>query len=366
MRGYFIHQAGSGLGVQAKINSQVNVLSVLGEVACLPVNRTTLDKITERLPLCGCDLRAIRDAVIAPDFLYIRKWVTDREFIEFLSSVKAEHPDCVVLLEVPTYPYDAEMIARPKDWPLLVKDRRYRDELDQYVDRIVTYCGQTAIFGIPTIMVTNGIDVDSVRGRWRAEKDPGTIDLIAVATMIRQHGYDRVLAGMAAYYKEAPARRVRLHLVGDGPEIGRYRRITSTRRLQDQVVFHGPQVGEALDALYDYCDIGLAAFGMHRIGIQKASALKSREYLARGLPIVGGCPDTLFEGEGFPYHLEFPNDDSSIPIAEIVQFYEDRLTAVPVEEVTRIMRDYAYRKCDMRVAMAPVIEYLRGSAARGQ
>lgn len=366
LQGYFIHQAGSGLGVQAKIDSQIGSLSILGNVERLPLNRTLLDKITERLPLMGCDLRAIRDAVIAPDFLYIRKWATDKQTIEFLRSVKVAYPDCVVLMEVPTYPYDSEWTARMKDLPLLVKDRRYRANLSQYVDRIVTFYEHGIIFGIPAIMVTNGIDVASVREKRQAEKSPGQVDLIAVATMIRHHGYDRVLAGMADYYKGSPAHRVRLHLVGDGPEVGRYRRITHTSRLEDNVVFHGPQVGEALDALYDYCDIGLVSFGMHRIGIQKVSALKSREYLARGLPMVGGCPESLFEGTDFPYYLEFPNDNSAIPIGEIVQFYQDKLTEAPAEGVTRIMRDYAYEKCDMRVAMAPVIEYLRRSVARKQ
>lgn len=361
MRGYFIHHAGSGLGVQAKIDSQIRSLSVLGTVERLSVDRTLIDKITERFPMMGCDLRAIRDSVIAPDFLYMRKWATDKQTIEFLCSVKTAHPECVVLIEIPTFPYDSEWTARIKDLPLLMKDRRYRANLSRYVDRIVTFDESDEIFGIPTIMVTNGIDVDSTKVKRGAEKGSDEIDLIAVATMIRQHGYDRVLAGMIDYYHGSHTHRVRLHLVGDGPEVSRYRRVARKGRLDDRVVFHGLQVGEALDALYDYCDIGLVAFGMHRIGIQKGNTLKSREYLARGLPMVGGCPDILFEGTAFPYYLELPNDDSAIPIGRIVQFYEDTFIQSPAERVARIMREYAYEKCDMRVAMAPVIEYLSRS-----
>jgi glycosyltransferase involved in cell wall biosynthesis len=349
--------------VRAKIDSQVRSLSVLGRVQSLVLNRSLVDKVRERLPMMGCDLRAIRDAIVEPDFLYVRKWSIDRQTLEFFHGVKAAYPRCSILLEVPTYPYDSEMIARPKDIPLLAKDRRYRQELSKYVDRVVTFCDQREIFGIPTIVATNGIDVDSVRVKHQEPKELGRIDLIAVATMIRQHGYDRVLRGMADYYGSAQRYRVKLHLVGDGPELRRYRAITRRNGLGDHVVFHGSQSGEALDHLYDYCDMGLVAFGMHRVGVDRVSALKSREYLARGIPMVGGCPIDIFEGIDFPYYLEFPNDDSKVPIPEVVRFYEET-AQVAADTVTTAMRQHAYASCDMPIAMAPVIEYLGREVVR--
>lgn len=358
IRGYFIHHGGSGLGVQAKLDAQVRTLSALGEVSRLSIERSAADKIRERLPLMGCDLRSVRERIVDPGFLYIRKWVVDRPTLGFLHDVKEAYPECVIVLEIPTYPYDAEMASRPKDLPFLLKDRHYRTRLRRYVDRIVTFYGQSEIFGIPTIKATNGIDVSTVRRRQHDAKKRDQLDLIAVATMTLQHGYDRVLQGMADYYRGDPSRRVILHLVGEGQELARYRAVTRRNDLEPYVVFHGLQTGATLDALYDHCDIGLIAFGMYRIGARSVSALKSREYLARGIPMIGGCPEDIFVDADFPYYLEFPNDDTAIPITEVLRFFDRTVASAPGDEVTEQMRQFALSHCDMSVAMAPVLEYL--------
>lgn len=357
-RGYFIHQSGSGLGVQAKIDAQVKALSVLGQVERLTFNMTLADRILNRLPLTGVHLDSVWDSIVEPDFLYIRKWVTDRQTLRFLARVKREYPKCLILLEIPTYPYDVEMASRPKDLPILVKDRWHRRALNQYVDRIVTFCGQEEILGVPTIMAANGIDVESVQERTPRSKPSEQIDLIAVATMLPQHGYDRVISGLAEYYRSPRKYRVMLHLVGEGPALKRYRRLSRSNHLDDYVLFHGPLTGEPLDSLYDYSDMGLVAFGMHRIGLERVSALKSREYLARGLPMAGGCPVDIFEGADFPYYLEFPNNDGAVSITEVVQFYEERLVTAATGAVSASLRQFAYMNCDMPIAMAPVINYL--------
>lgn len=362
-QGYLIHQAGSGLGVHAKIQAQVKALSALGDVRCLPVEMSTAARILNRLPLMGCNLGEVWAQIAEPDFLYIRKWVTDKQTLEFLHRVRTRFPRCLILLEVPTYPYDLEMSSRLKDIPILVKDRRNRRELHKYVDRIVTFYGQSEIFGVPTIMATNGVDVSRIPERVPHSKQAGQIDLIAVATMLPQHGYDRVISGLAEYYRSAPRSRVMLHLVGAGPELRRYRRLCRSEHLDNYVVFHGPQTGRRLDALYDHCDIGLVAFGMHRVGLDRVSALKCGEYLARGLPMAGGCPIDIFENVNFPYYVQFRNDDSPVSILDIVRFHETSRKSSSDFAVARYLRQYAYATLDMPVAMAPVIDYLRRSIA---
>ncbi|MCE5192178.1 MAG: glycosyltransferase [Actinomycetia bacterium] len=366
MRGFFIHLAlaENDVGVRRKIDSQVSALSRIADVKAIPVQRTVLGKILERTPFASCRLDAVNAEIDCPDFLYIRKWAVDRSLLSFLRSMKNTYPYCLIIIEIPAYPYDREYLHRIKDLPILAKDRWNRRRLEGCVDRIATYSDDDRIFGVETIQVVNGIDVDSVRPKTQAKKEAGRIDLIAVATMLKHHGYDRVLQGLGDYYRSGPDERVVLHLVGDGPELRNYRALAESNNIDEHVEFHGRLEGESLDALYDYCDIGLVTFGAYRNGVKRGSFLKSREYLARGIPMVAGCPIDIFENTSFPYCHQVPNNDTPVPIAEVVTFYKETVLAAPSQRVVESMRQYASRTCDMRRAMDPVVSFLTGDAYR--
>lgn len=68
-----------------------------------------------------------------------------------------------IILEIPTYPYDGEKInhtgiKKKKYWI----EKKYRKSLYKYVDRVVTFSEDDEIFGIKTIKISNGIDLETI------------------------------------------------------------------------------------------------------------------------------------------------------------------------------------------------------------
>lgn len=299
---------------------------------------------------------------IDADIVYIRRENADKYYIDFLNTIKRNDPLRTIIVEIPTYPYFKDVFKGLKNYPKLLKEKWAIPKYKKYIDRFVTYSGDNEIFGVPTIKVRNGICVDNFEPRKRIESH-NTINLLAVATFRKQHGYERIINGLANYYANGGDRNVILRMVGDGAEKQRYVDLVAKNHLQDHVKFLGKMVGTDLAEQYNIADIALGAMGLYKLGVFSSSALKIREYLAKGLPIVSGCHEDAFEDEPFDYYLEFPNDKSAIDINKIVNFY-DRIYLSKSEDVKNRMvldiREYAKRQADYGVVFQNVIHYLEG------
>ena len=210
-----------------------------------------------------------------------------------------------IALEIPTYPYDAEFAQSPAMRKLKLRiDRMFRCRMARYVDRIVTFSDDTEIFGRPTIRISNGIDFGSIPLKTRG------------------HGRDRVIEGLREYYAAPHQCIVRLRIAGDGVEtlIAEYRRRIDAYSLTEYAEVIGPRSGAALDAEFEWCDMGIASLGRHRNGITGIKTLKNREYAARGIPFVYSERDSDFDGMG--YVMKAPADDTPLDIAALVRFYD--------------------------------------------
>jgi hypothetical protein len=58
-------------------------------------------------------------------------------------------------------------------------------------------------------------------------------------------------------------------------------------------------------------DCAIGTLALHRNGINEASPLKTREYLALGLPVIIGYKDTDFP-QGAEFLLELPNTEDNV------------------------------------------------------
>lgn len=96
------------------------------------------------------------------EIVYIRYvYMANPCFIKFLKKIKEKN--IKVILEVPTYPYDKELVH--KDIIRQIKyfiERKYRDKMCNYVDKIITFSDDDEIFGIKTIKISNGIDPNEI------------------------------------------------------------------------------------------------------------------------------------------------------------------------------------------------------------
>ncbi|MBD5517473.1 MAG: glycosyltransferase [Lachnospiraceae bacterium] len=365
-KGYYIHfQGRQSIGVSKKIDMQLEEFCKFFEMHELEVKtpaRSLMGRILGLFPTASIlrDYAQALEQMDHPDFLYVRRTVADRAYLNFWKKVKERYPNCKIIIEVFTYPYDKDDFGKWNAWPFYVKELLYRPRLKKYVDRFVTYTKDREIFGIPTICTTNGIQVDSV-SRVGGQFQDRQINLIGVAFMQRHHGYERIIEGMHEYYSGAkePDYRVTLQLVGDGPEKPRYQELVQRYHLEEYVQFHPTMSGEKLDALYDACDIALVSFGMYKLGYYgKLGALKSRECLAKGMPLLTGCEIDVLQGD-YPYARTFPNDAGAVRTEDIISFYEQiRGMTGDKEELADTIRNYAVQHVSMEAVMRPIIEYI--------
>ena len=77
------------------------------------------------------------------------------------------------------------------------------------------------------------------------------------------------------------------------------------------VKVHGYLGRDRYDPILACADIAVGSLALHRIGMNESSSLKTREYLAFGLPVVVGYRDTDFPGPA-DFLLELPNAEDNV------------------------------------------------------
>ncbi|NBJ96852.1 hypothetical protein D5282_05845 [bacterium 1xD8-48] len=295
------------------------------------------------------------------DFYYIRFEAADVSFCKFLKQLRTNNLHAKIIIEFPDYP-NTYWMNSILHIGIKLKDYHARPIYKKYVDRFAIWNDNISeIYGVPTIKTINGIKVDRIPLRNADNVIGDEIHVIGVATMFAFHGFDRLIKGMISYYeKNENAEKLYFHVVGDGPgpELKKYLQMVEGTKAEAFVIFEGKQSGENLNCIFDKCDLAIGSLGMHRIGYTVASSLKSREYLARGLAIVTGCPIDILLGTDFDYVLEFPADESDIDINSVVAFYKEKKLGTDRVKISKVIRQFAIEHCDMEVAMKEIIQYI--------
>lgn len=294
--------------------------------------------------------------------IYIRRFFCDPYLISSLNKMKSN--DTKILWEIPTYPYDNQstealpVYQKVKSFIQVQIDRLFRTNLKKYVDQIVTFSHVNNIFGISTIITGNGVEVNKIRPRKIREND-NCLNMIAVAVMRPWHGYDRLIKGLYHYYQHGGDRNIVFHVVGDGTTLPEYRKLVSELRLEEHVIFYGFKTKDEIDDIYDKADIAVESLGWHRSGVPMGTSIKTREYVAKGLPIIASSPMDIFP-EGWKYAYYAPIDDSYIDIFEVIDFYESIRCDKEISDLANEIRQIAFERCDMTAMMKPIIDCLIG------
>lgn len=363
IKGYYIHfEAKETPGVAKKINMQLeefrkSIAIEEAEIKSIPV--TFMRRMMRLLP-GGAIERTYEDVLKQldnPDFVYVRRATADRNYVSFFRKIKERWPSCKIIIEIFTYPYDRDEFRRLLTWPYYFKEVYNRKKLVGLVDRYVTYSEDEEIFGIPTIRTGNGIVVDSVSVPAIVKRENNSINLIAVAFMQKHHGYERIIKGLHEYYRKGNSRKVICHLIGDGPEKAGYRKLVDKYDLQDVVFFYPTTTGEALDKLYEKGDIAVSAIGVYKDGIDRENSLKTREYMAKGFPMITGCKVDGLNAE-YPYVCQFPNNASPIDIEKVLKFYDGLLMRESRKDVQTAIRSYVKKIADMPIVIKPIVDYV--------
>jgi glycosyltransferase involved in cell wall biosynthesis len=368
MKGYYLYCTSNKkfVGVEKKIDYQVKVFNEYFNCEKLAIEKektNVVKSIIWRLPFgsFGRNYEKTLNNIQNPDFVYIRFNYTDKRFLKFLKELYQKYPKCKIIMEVPTYPYKKDLMQTPSMIPFYYKDCFYNKWLKRYIGRIVTFSDDDEIFGIQTIKSINGIDVASEKIVSPNAHDGNEINLLAVAIFQQHHGYERIIQGMSDYYNNSSIKNKReifLNMVGEGPEKDNYVQLVKKLNLEDKVIFYGNKSGQELDDIYNKSDIAISSLGLYKLGINKLSALKTREYLAKGLPMITGCKVDVLTDE-FPYYIEFENNGSAIKIEKIVEFYDKIYGSVDRNKVIANIRKFAEENVDMKKVMQPIVEYIK-------
>ncbi len=293
--------------------------------------------------------------------LYFRRIGASYRVARKLMGMKKRHPGLRILMEIPIYPFKDE--RREK---VGIKSR-INETLGtlmwkKCLDRIVVISNDMdRLYGVPVISVNNGIDYDDMRVRTTAQMD--SINLIAVSGCFFWHGYDRLIKGLGEYYSVQRDKDVNLYIVGEGDCSAEYREISDRYGLTDtHVYFCGIRSGEELDEVFDKCDLAVDCLGAHRKNNFYSSSLKSREYVAKGLPIVSSLKFDIENEKTHRWFLSLPADESDINVSEIVDYYRsiyDREDPEHKQQIADTIRDAFREYCDINKTFEGVIDYIK-------
>lgn len=347
-----------GAGIRKKVLAQCHTFEkVFGTVYYTIFSGTTLyllrdDKIIDKEFVIAVHMTndILLKWLIKYDIrrVYIRYYPSNMWFINFLKEIKKINIRGV--LEFPSIPYDNEGWIRTP-----AEDKYYREQLHEYIDCCTTYGNFETVFGIPCITLVNGVDIEEQKEKKYRKKD-GTIILLAVAGMLKWHGYERVIQGLYDYYTNGGEKNIVFNVVGTGKQLSYYERLTEEYQLDEHVVFHGQLIGAELDAVYDNSDIAVGSLGFYKVNQRSGSPIKLGEYCARGIPFIYGYDDISFcKPPYFSYQVS--NDATPLDMEKVVDFYDAMYDG---RDFIKDMRQYALSNFTWDTILQPVIDYLKG------
>ncbi|MFA5713938.1 MAG: glycosyltransferase [Bacteroidales bacterium] len=369
-------------GVNSKIASQIAALRELGHT--VELCQIEIDPLGEQRRVCEGEIiesfgrgswakfikwfrfKKVTKYIVENGYqlLYVRSFYnTTPSLLKMFRRVKES--GVKVAVELPTYPYNREFDKIPlRNKFTFYIDKLYRGSLYKVIDRVVTFSNFATIFNTPTIRISNGVDfsnieVKSANTLYNKEWS-GTFTMIGVAEIHYWHGFDRIIEGMALYYKNrVGGAEVKFEIVGEGNpnDLAKLKRLVEHHKLNGVVHFHGYLYGSQLDSLFEEAHIAVASLARHRSGIVALKTLKTREYAARGIPFIYSEIDDDFEEK--PYILKAPMDNSPISIEGLLSFWRG------VELTPQQIRESVEGTLSWRTQMEKVVEAIKNSEEDG-
>ena len=289
-------------------------------------------------------------------YVYIRYPMSSPILLSTVKSFKKS--GAKIVIEIPTYPYHKEGVTSMKGKLISFIDKLYSGKLYHYVDRICTYSSDNEIFGIRTIRTINGIDFSRFVPDTTLSKE--RVDLIAVSSMYKVHGYDRLIEGIYNYYKNGGKRTIHLHIVGKGEVDNEYKKLVLERQMQNHVSFYGMKYGDDLMKIYAGKLMGVNSLAINRKDLSQESTLKTKEYAAKGLPILSSSYVDAFSKDGnVKYVYSIPPDETPVDVVSLIEFIDSLYKDKSVEELRNDIRLDGKRTCDMVNTLKPIIDFFR-------
>ena len=150
----------------------------------------------------------------------------------------------------------------------------------------------------PTCTIANGIDLDAFVPLQAPTNNVPRLVFIGSPGYL-WHGIDKLLH-FARCYPD-----LQLDIVG-------YNKLPEFEPLPDNLKLHGYLSSDAYKKILAGADVAVSSLALHRIQLEEASPLKSRECLAFGLPLVLAYQDTDLGNASYDFLLRIPNKEDNI------------------------------------------------------
>ncbi|GHT64476.1 hypothetical protein FACS189451_12110 [Bacteroidia bacterium] len=280
------------------------------------------------------------------NIIYIRRIlpITPR-LLSLLKYIKKK--SIKIIYEYPTYPWKKELLLGHKYLFFIVDSLLYKS-LIKKVDRIACY-GKYYENNSKYVELMNGIDVNNYT--LHNLNNNNYISLIGVAHVAALHGYDKIIRGLSIYYQSNPKVKVFFNIVGPVyPEL-QLEKLTSDLKMDEYVRFYGYSTGDYLNELFDKSDIGIDCLALNRRDDGVCGSLKSREYLARGIPFVfAGNLDFMLGKDSNDFILRVTENTNYVNINKIVDFYHN------MKSTPQSIRKFAENNLSWKEQLSKIIE----------
>ena len=110
-----------------------------------------------------------------------------------------------------------------------------------------------------------------------------------------------------------------------------------------------------MDEIYAKCNMTVAHLAIHRIGLTQISSLKTREYVAKGLPVISSSMMDICTSDTERYIKIVPGDETPVNIVDIISFFDKVYAEKNVRET---IRNEFMHLCDWECTFTPIGNYL--------
>ena len=277
--------------------------------------------------------QAIKKRKIKYDYIYIRYVAFSfRGFscLKYLSKICKG-----IYLEFPTF-------FIPKKNPKNFIKYYFNKHLHKYVYKAVVDSLDKTAYGMETLRVINGTDLSKIKPRIPTYSP--VINVVLMAYLQDYHGVDKIIHATKNYYENEGKREILFHIVGEGPMFRKYVSECKKQNVENRIIFYGNLSGKPLDDVLNKCEIGISSLSNKEIGVTCSSTLKSKEYLAKGLPVLSDTMLDVFvdNPKYFFYQLK-----ESFNINELISFYDYVYLKRDKMQVINDIRRFADKTCNM-------------------
>ena len=202
----------------------------------------------------------------------------------------------------------------------------------------------------PHITVANGIDVESIKFTKYRKFNGKELNIVFVASYFSSwHGLDKVLRSLLNYKGNV---LIRLHLVGDisHKDKDMIKKINYNNK-KVEIVMYGKKYGNELDEIFALSTIALSTIALSTKKMKEACPLKTREYIARGIPFVYGYKDVDLKG-----NEEFALRIGEFDIEKIIYFAK---LVSKKDNLSEKMRKFAFENLDWKQKIKTMYDFVK-------